>query len=719
MSLTTTQTVKLTQLTRHIGQMRTTIDLQKLAELTVSVFHNDIFDWNPILVSQGREENGTTRYPILSGNRRYIARVFATALKDWLGGEASGWTEDQPVTAEQTLAFILSYLPKQETTTPAYAAAAEADVLRVVETLAARYGDMELSVAVYQKADEGAELLALQASNYHSDAPDLLGEALSFQMAVVSGQTPQQIANVTGQPLKYVTDRLALTQIAPALADLIAREILPLSVAVIVTEVEHENQREGLTRYIIANQDNIKVGDVKAMARTLKSWPGLQLPLLSPHQANRNLARILVNLWQDTLSEIPDDAWAAACGLIRREMHEEPWADPQKMQLWLKVFGSGPYYSEEEGINWTQLIHFMLPEVACATCPISQLPQARLRTDVDGNNNGPTGIPCRRGEIVARCLHGAAENDPFVLRVPAEWADNAGVTGEAGQYFVKGVDNLRQAWQAQQTKEQAEDEAEANQQAAAEKEAKHQTTTSPQTAVTPTSILDTTPPTKSTDPSTPSPVQQKRAQIASFMARHSELAGKHPLASHCAFCQYKRADSPVKDSDAPPCDWAKGSVKADFHVLLPAGNAKGPHIPICGQFTSTQSWKERIPAHPQPPQIPRDWLKMQILAHTAKVNGHIKGRDYYALEWLTGRPIKSESHNDWFPKQLEQNLGELSDAQLFTLLVWAIGQWHDKDSFPKTMPVDGAGVQFAVYRRVDWDTYWQERENKGGKKKSK
>ena len=80
--MTTTKTVKLNQLTRHMGQMRTTINLQKLAELTVSVYYNDIFDWNRILVSQGGGKNGSTHYPILSGNRRYLAKVFATALPD-------------------------------------------------------------------------------------------------------------------------------------------------------------------------------------------------------------------------------------------------------------------------------------------------------------------------------------------------------------------------------------------------------------------------------------------------------------------------------------------------------------------------------------------------------------------------------------------------------------------------------------------------------------
>ena len=707
--MTTTKTVKLNQLTRHMGQMRTTINLPKLAELTVSVYYNDIFDWNRILVSQGGGKEGG--YAILSGNRRYLAKVFATALPDWLPSNIPDWQEDQPVTAEMALAFIGSHIPELDDDM-----AAEADVLQAAGQLAAQYSDTELKVAVHKKMSEGDQLLALQASNYNNDAPDLLGEALSFQMAVVEGKTPQQIANAIGQPLKYVTDRLALAQVAPPLADLITREVLPLSVAALVTSIKESDRREGLTRYLIANQKSIKVGDIKAIAKTLREWPGLQLPLMSPHQANRNIARILVNLWHDTLTEYPDDAWAAACGLIHRELHQEPWADPQKMQMWVKVFGNGPYYSEEEGINWTQLIHFMLPEVACEACPINKLPATRLRTDVDGNSQGATGMPCRRGQTVARCLHGAAENDSFVLRVPAEWADNGGVTGEAGQYFVTGAEALTQAWQAQQAKEQAEDEAEAQrlaEEAAAQKVDQSAPADSPQPAneKNDTAENGTTAPTK---PAGPSPVQQKRDHIASFMAHHLELTVKHPFASQCALCQYRREDSPVKDPDVPHCDWAKGSVKADFHVLVPAGKAKGPHIPICGQFTPTQAWPERIPAHPSPPEMPREWLKTQILAHTDKIGGSIKGRDYGALEWLTGRPLKSESHRDWFKKQLEQNIGELSDAQLYTLLVWALGQWHDKAIYPTTLPVDGAGVQFAAYQRLDWEIYQQQQNQKEG-----
>jgi hypothetical protein len=200
------------------------------------------------------------------------------------------------------------------------------------------------------------------------------------------------------------------------------------------------------------------------------------------------------------------------------------------------------------------------------------------------------------------------------------------------------------------------------------------------------------------------------------MEHHLELTVKHPFASQCTLCQYRREDSPVKDPDVPHCDWAKGSVKADFHVLVPSGKAKGPHIPICGQFTSTQAWKERIPAHPSPPEMPREWLKTQILAHTDKIGGSIKGRDYGALEWLTGRPLKSESHRDWFKKQLEQNIGELSDAQLYTLLVWALGLWHDRAAYPTTLPVDGAGVQFAAYQRLDWETYQQQNQQEGKQK---
>lgn len=713
--MTTTKTVKLNQLTRHMGQMRTTINLQKLAELTVSVYYNDIFDWNRILVSQGGGKNGSTHYPILSGNRRYLAKVFATALPDWLPDNVPDWQKDQPVTAEMALAFIGSHIPEHDNDI-----ATETDAMQAAGQLAAQYNDTELKVVVHKKIDEGDQLMTLQASNYNNDAPDLLGEAISFQMAVVEGKTPQQIANAIGQTLKYVTDRLALAKVATPLANLITREVLPLSVAALVTSVKESDRREGLTRYLIANQKSIKVGDIKAIAKTLREWPGLQLPLMSPHQANRNIARILVNLWHDTLAEYPDDAWAAACGLIHRDLHEEPWADPQKMQMWVKVFGNGPYYSEEEGINWTQLIHFMLPEVSCETCPISRLPATRLRTDVDGSSQGATGMPCRRGQTVSRCLHGAAENDTFILRVPAEWADNDGVTGEAGQYFVKGAEALTQAWQAQQAKEQAEDEAEA-QRLAAEKEAQAAAQPAPAAAPQPAAEgkNDTAAngATATAEPTAPSPVQQKRTRIASFMAHHLELTVKHPFASQCALCQYRREDSPVKDSDVPHCDWAKGSIKADFHVLVPAGKAKGPHIPICGQFTSTQPWKKRIPAHPSPPEMPREWFKTQILAHTEKISGSLKGRDYGALEWLTGRPLKSESHRDWFKKQLAQNIGELSDAQLYTLLVWALGLWHDQAAYPTNLPVDGAGVQFAAYKRLDWEIYRQQHNQPEGKQK--
>ncbi len=59
----------------------------------------------------------------------------------------------------------------------------------------------------------------------------------------------------------------------------------------------------------------------------------------------------------------------------------------------------------------------------------------------------------------------------------------------------------------------------------------------------------------------------------------------------------------------------------------------------------------------------------------------------------------NESHGDWFAKQLDEQIGELSDAQLFTLLVWAFAEWQRANgSRSFSLPVNGSGMQFADYQ---------------------
>ncbi len=93
---------------------------------------------------------------------------------------------------------------------------------------------------------------------------------------------------------------------------------------------------------------------------------------------------------------------------------------------------------------------------------------------------------------------------------------------------------------------------------------------------------------------------------------------------------------------------------------------------------------------------------MQQILHLVKdANRH--GSDRNAFEFLTGRPMgANEKYGDWFAQQMKAQGGDLSDAQMFTLFVWAHTEWQRarRDSF--SLPVNGNGVQFAAYQEREW-----------------
>ncbi|MEI2607304.1 MAG: hypothetical protein V9G20_01605 [Candidatus Promineifilaceae bacterium] len=198
-----------------------------------------------------------------------------------------------------------------------------------------------------------------------------------------------------------------------------------------------------------------------------------------------------------------------------------------------------------------------------------------------------------------------------------------------------------------------------------------------------------------------SPVAKQRALIADYMARHTQLAIQHPLATPCATCRHRLEQSPTKDETVPHCTWAGRPRQVTFKVLQ-AESAAAPVIPVCKQYAPTGSWATLIPEHPQPPQMPRDWLKEQILLLTAAATSNWDG-GFVPFEFLTGRPLsKSEKHGDWFANQLNEQIGELSLGQLWTLFVWTMSEWQRAKGQKFTLALNGSGVQFATYQELGW-----------------
>ena len=150
----------------------------------------------------------------------------------------------------------------------------------------------------------------------------------------------------------------------------------------------------------------------------------------------------------------------------------------------------------------------------------------------------------------------------------------------------------------------------------------------------------------------------------------------------------------------PHCAWAGRLRNVSFKLLSPDDN-KLPQIPVCRQFAPNQAWHEIIPAHPSPPKLPREWFKAQILHLVKAANQHGSNRN--AFEFLTGRPMsQNEAYGDWFQQQMASQGGEMSDAQLFTLFVWAHSEWQRIRGNEFILPTNGNGIQFANYRETEW-----------------
>jgi hypothetical protein len=407
----------------------------------------------------------------------------------------------------------------------------------------------------------------------------------------------------------------------------------------------------------------------------------------------------------------PEDAYAAVSMLIHRGLHEDPWTSKEKLTLWFQSLGGDTYF-KEDGINWPAVVEHLLIEVGCETCPIAQLPAQQLRSELSQGHGGPLGMPCRAGETLRsgqvpsagsgqamRCIHGLTESDPFDCRVPWDWVGHPGVTNEGGDYRANSYEALLAAWEAQAAKELAEDEAPV---AAADDEPDTPTTPTPP-AATKQQTTSSEPQPEATDaPVTPakdSPIAKQRTQIADFMERNEQLAATHPFATPCGHCRHRLESSPTKDESVPHCAWAGRLRKVSFKVLEAGENA--PQIPVCRQFAPNQPWTEIIPGHPNPPGMPREWLKEQIL-HLAKAANRY-GSSRNSFEFLTGRPMSAgDAYGDWFAQQLDSHIGELSLEQLFTLFIWAHSEWQRAGGHEFSLPLNGKGMQFATYHEKKW-----------------
>ena len=566
----------------------------------------------------------------------------------------------------------------------------------LITSLKDKYGDEEIPYVPFA-GDTKAQVLALQAANYGSAEADPLGIAHSFNMALEAGASPDQIARNAGQKVSYVTNHLALANIPPDLAQRIAAGDLPMSVGTAVAELP-EPKRTGLSIFILANE-KITAKDVKSCASVLKKWNGLHMPMMFKHQSQKNISRALVRLWSQVVEAYPEDAYAAASMLIFRGVHDEPWAAQDKLTLWFQALGGDTYYTNG-GVNWAAIVQHLVTEVNCETCPINQLPKEQLQSDLSAGQGGPLGMPCRvNSGQGGNCIHGLAANDSVDVRVPMDWGGHPGVVNEGGDYRVKSYANLLAAWEAQHASELAEDEAE-KEKVEGETQ-KVESEESKEDSVVGSTGLPAEKQKEKAVPAKDSPIAKQRELTAKYMKLHEQFGTSHPFATSCTDCRHRLEKSPTKDESVPHCAWA-GRLRGISYNKLTSTMEGTPDILVCRQYAPNQGWQALIPAHPEPSGMPRAWVKAQILHLVDAANKYGSNRN--AFEFLTGRPLTAnESFGDWFAKQLDEQIGELSDAQLFTLLVWAFAEWQRAKSSTFSLSVNRSGLQFSDYSETKWD----------------
>jgi len=635
---------------KNRAQMRRVYDLHKLAELTLQMFARGFDGDKPILVrrtSDGGQE-------MIRGHRRRMAVLMAQHLAP---GE---WDVESVFVQWQTL--VGSH---------------DGDVETAIEKLAEQYGDTAVP-AVYFEGDAKQAVLDLWSDNYGDEKPDPLGVAASLVIGIREmGISPAQAAAEMGQTIGFVESHLALGLVNEALAQRLVNNGLSLTIAVIVASLE-EAKREALTRFIMAAPDaSLTVAALKRTAKLLKEL-SLEMPLSFPHSARRNVARAFLNLWHEKLEQDAAQAYlAAAIVLHQYQEYQQPWDNPVIVQAWLRamnVLVTG---------HWAGALEPYLTAVSCETCPIANLPKKRLKVDI----TSPAALPCRMGATVTKCLHGLAPDDPFHIRVPMAWAGHEGVQQEGGTYFCTSFIELRRAYEAQNDLEKADAAKEKRQKQAAAKAAKNKAekTTSKPTKSAPPSPTPTPPPAPVVDP-----VVAHDETVAAYMGLEPS---SHFMATNCARCQHL-----IEDDEGRRCAWM-GMVRPVKFTEI-----KEQEIVVCRQYAPSLSWREILPEHPQPGQMPRDWLVSTIekLVNVNMPYGTTTGKPF---EWLTGRPLNTgEYYHDWFPKQFQVQRGDLSYGQLYSLFVLAVGEWQRASSKREWhMPVDGSFAQMVAVTESDYE----------------
>jgi hypothetical protein len=667
-----TITVKAARLRAHPGQMRTRLDPQALADLTMQVCTRGLGPDRPIVVARNDGSTAlaevgqeSSTYRVVKGHRRWLAALLAEEVRVQADGRkgavdldfvtrvvgsfaGNGGREIQVCAACKTQVEHDDdvegwYCPACEDYVEAVEAAAPDNALIEAYTaLTERYGDVELPVVLSDFGDSKTEQLALLADNFGAEEPDVMGQARGFVAAAKHGASAREIAAHTGLTTNRVNALLALADAPSALAEAVTGGKMPLGVVTAMARLKSKAQREGLAACILAAEYSWRIEDVDRVVAALREWKPAQ-PSLDPQQppASRNGQRLLAALWQQAVKKDAVQAWVAAA-----EYGARRWDSRLLDRLAETALGRVPD-------DQAELLYDLVPEARCETC--------QLRESLAGIAQSCPGAhfrhPCACGQEAKACQFGIGPQDPFWVEAPWNWDGFPGVQSTPGRgAFCASAEDFAAARAAHaQSLEEAEEQSQ-----------RLTGSNGDGGYVLPCESAE-----KAED------VAEQRAFIRSFILHHEELDGHtHPLATLCANCRYRLDGSPTKDPSVPPCQWAARRHTVEFAVRVPV-EGEGLTIPLCRQYAPRQAWSEIIPQHPAPPPALREWELVTIGLMARDIDDLMSHGDRRkTCEFLTGRPMKvSDNHSGSFQKALDEQKGGLADAQVWMLFLWVVGDW--------------------------------------------
>ncbi|MCK5641506.1 MAG: ParB N-terminal domain-containing protein [Gammaproteobacteria bacterium] len=656
--------VPVTQLRPNPGQMRTTLDSALFAGLVQQMYERGFDEDKPLLVTP--DTNGLFR--LVRGHRRWLSLMFTQRVREAFADEAeleqivvmvgdASRRESSEIAylcaecGEPTHAFDEQDVPEDMKPSPDTRYCEECEnwvgytevplvkedyslYLGLYPQFAIGMDALEVPVIVQEFESPLDEQLALVGDNFGDDTPDLLGQVRAFRIAAERGANDKRIALACGVSVAYVKARLALSTVDQDFADYIIGHALSPKLALFALRLPEGTKREAFIRSMMERTYN--VGAAKERFERLRDFepPQVELALGTPAEVNR--ARMQKQVWDKAIEADQDRVYELV------SFYDDP-LDQLAREVGYTVTSYGSTLDEGKLLADMSML-------SCATCQIREHLRAAPKLEFS------PGYPCQKGSGATSCRLAVAPGDALVIYVGTHQADEKALKEGASMYYNDA--ELFKAAMAAWEKAQPEPDPD---------------------AAAPGPAEDAT------------AADEGRAKIRSYMYGHdkNDWIVEHPLAARCADCKHKRSDSPVKDTSAPHCDWAKGRRKMQFYVWQ---NTDNPDlkIPWCQQYAPRLGWADILPEHPGELPYQRTWFVELIeqIGRTYRINTYTGSMGM--LETLTGRPMRStENHRDWFLQQLEQCRDALSDKQVLFLFLLVTAYWSQLNNRTILLPMLG------------------------------